>query len=180
MTYACDGGQMVRARAEFKAGEFMISDPLSSPARDSWLVRIFLAGMLVLVVCEASFGQSAEVQHTQPSGQIADGGFPAKPLHPAKIVIQLAVVGGLMMLWTFRPERIHEICRTLPSRRSGRCGTSSERPARTRLSCSRRELWPAVRSVPTTTGISLRVGSIASLGQYFVEEINEMISQSRC
>jgi len=100
---------MVRARAEFKAGEIMIGDPLSSPARKSWLVRIFLAGMLVLVACEASFGQSAEVQHTQPSGQIADGLFPAKPLHPAKIVIQLAVVGGLMMLWTFRPDPLRQM-----------------------------------------------------------------------
>jgi hypothetical protein len=109
MTYACDDGQMVRASAYFKAGETMTSDPLSSPARNSWLLRIFLAGVLVLVVCEASFGQSAKVQQTQPTGEIADGGFPAKPLHPAKVVIQLAVVGGLMMLWTFRPDPLRQM-----------------------------------------------------------------------
>src|SRR5687768_6033521 len=96
------------AHARIQSRRTMTSDLLSSSARKSWLVQIFLAGMLVLVVCEVSFGQSAEVQHTQPSGQIADGRFPAKPLHPAKIVIQLAVVGGLMILWTFRPDPLRQ------------------------------------------------------------------------
>lgn len=43
------------------------------------------------------------------SGQLTGGGFPAQPLHPAKVAIQLAAVGGLMVFWMFRPDPLRRM-----------------------------------------------------------------------
>ena len=87
----------------------MSSDALSTFARKSCFLRILLVGMLLIVI-EASFSQSAVIQAAEISGQVlTGGGFPAPPLHPAKIIIQLAVVGGLLAFWTFRPDPLRRV-----------------------------------------------------------------------
>jgi len=96
------------------ASEIMWNDMLSEAYQT--LLRLFLTVMLLAIAGEASFGQSLEVQDVQPAGQTQSLSgqpsaveFPQKPLHPAKVVIQLLVVGGLMVFWTFRPDPLRQM-----------------------------------------------------------------------
>src|SRR5690349_16358418 len=77
---------------------------------NSHIARIFLlfclTATLLLIVGEATF--AAETQALSQSEQPASD-FPLKPLHPAKVIIQMLVVGGLLAFWTFRPDPLRQM-----------------------------------------------------------------------
>ncbi|WP_254511499.1 hypothetical protein [Anatilimnocola floriformis] len=86
----------------------MIRAATSGYVRNSCCVWGMLMAML-LSFAAVAHGQTEPPDSSSASNELASSDLLLKPLHPAKIVIQLVVVGGLLVFWTFRPDPLRQV-----------------------------------------------------------------------